>query len=220
MRVALNEIYEGRSLNSLMRISRGWRLFLFLLTALAITAQVARGRVCWGDEGARWSLLQPGFAGRRARESPPTCSCGTWISGASTCRTFFAEGLLAIDATLVSPLRADGVPHRRCANESGAALEAARRRKDSQGSVRAKLVVLAGEIGGVSTRRRCLSFGPSPEPRSDRSPRLCFLGRGNPGCTDGGPRWLAPRPARSLRRCSIGEAVLATLLQFLTCSGT
>ena len=49
-----------------------------------------------------------------------------------------AEGLpafhgaqLAVDTTLVFPLRADGVPHRRgCADESGAALEAARSRKD------------------------------------------------------------------------------------------
>ena len=44
-----------------------------------------------------------------------------------------AEGLpvfhgaqLAIDTTLVSPLRADGVPHRQCATSDGAALQAAR----------------------------------------------------------------------------------------------
>ena len=72
-----------------------------------------------------------------------------------------AEGLpafhgaqLAIDTTLVSPLRADGEPHRRCADEGGVALEAARRRKTrtypelSGERGRAKLVVLAGEIGG------------------------------------------------------------------------
>ena len=51
-------------------------------------------------------------------------------------------------------LRADGKPHRRCAEGVGAALAAARRRKERiypvlvSDSQRAKLVVLAGEIGG------------------------------------------------------------------------
>ena len=80
-----------------------------------------------------------------------------------------AEGLpvfhgaqLAIDTTLVSPLRADGVPHRQCATSDGAALQAARRRKErtyrelsgTQG--RARLVVLAAEVGGRwSEETRC-----------------------------------------------------------------
>ena len=71
-----------------------------------------------------------------------------------------AEGLpvfhgaqLAIDATLVSPLRAVGEPHRRCPFEDGVALTLARRRKERTypeltGSGRAKLVVIAGETGG------------------------------------------------------------------------
>ena len=72
-----------------------------------------------------------------------------------------AEGLpafhgaqLAIDTTLVSPLRADGEPHRRCSDVDGAASEAARRRKEgtypelSGNQGRAKLIVLAGETGG------------------------------------------------------------------------
>ena len=45
-----------------------------------------------------------------------------------------AEGLpvfhhLAIDTTLVSPVRADGETHRQCQDTDGAALDAARRRK-------------------------------------------------------------------------------------------
>ena len=54
----------------------------------------------------------------------------------------------------MSPLRADGEPHRRCAEVDGAALAVARRRKERTypelvgDSQRAKLVVLAGEIGG------------------------------------------------------------------------
>ena len=72
-----------------------------------------------------------------------------------------AEGLpvfhgaqLAIDATLVSPLRADGDPHRRCPDEDGAALTFAHRRKErtfpelTGGRGCAKLVVVAGETGG------------------------------------------------------------------------
>ena len=91
-----------------------------------------------------------------------------------------AEGLpafhgaqLAIDTTLVSPLRADGVPHRRFADESGAALEAARRRKDrtypelSGESGRDMLVVLAGEIGGHFSEE-ALSL-PS-DPRQSQGP--------------------------------------------------
>ena len=147
-----------------------------------------------------------------------------------------AEGLpafhgaqLAVDTTLVFPLRADGVPHRRCADESGAALEAARRRKDrtypelSGRVVAPSLVVLPGEIGGRFSEE-ALSFlrtlarakvRPIPTPLRSRA-RLSWM-------HSGGPCWLATRRARSLRRCSIGEAILgrmATLQQFLTCSTT
>ena len=75
-------------------------------TALALTAQVAAGVL---------ERLRLASAVKEAGESPPMSSCGT--------------SQLAIDTTLVSLLRADGEPHRRCADESGVALEAARRRK-------------------------------------------------------------------------------------------
>ena len=66
----------------------------------------------------------------------------------------FHGAQLAIDATLVSPLRADGEPHRRCPEADGAALAFARRRKErtytelagSRG--RARLVVIVAETGG------------------------------------------------------------------------
>ena len=59
-----------------------------------------------------------------------------------------------IDTTLVSPVRADGEPRGQCARQDGAALAEAHRLKDrtypelsgSQG--RARLVVLAAEVGG------------------------------------------------------------------------
>ena len=57
------------------------------------------------------------------------------------------------DATLVSPLHSDGKPWRGADAENGLRLRAARRRKkvvypELVGSSRAKLVVLAHEVGG------------------------------------------------------------------------
>ena len=66
----------------------------------------------------------------------------------------FRGAQLAIDTTLVSPLRGDGQPHRRCADVDGAALDEARRRKERtypelcERHSRARLVVLAAEVGG------------------------------------------------------------------------
>ena len=66
----------------------------------------------------------------------------------------FHGAQLAKDTTLVSPLSCDGLPHPRCVREDGAALEAARRRKErtypelTEQFGRARLVVFAGEVGG------------------------------------------------------------------------
>ena len=66
----------------------------------------------------------------------------------------FHGAQVALDTTLVSPLRRDGTPHARCAGEDGAALLRARRRKEraypelSGEHGRARLVVLASEVGG------------------------------------------------------------------------
>ena len=66
----------------------------------------------------------------------------------------FQGAQLAMDTTLVSALRADGTPRPRAATTPGAALDDARTRKETtcpefvvEGS-RAKLVVLAAEVGG------------------------------------------------------------------------
>ena len=68
--------------------------------------------------------------------------------------SLFQGAQLAIDTTLVSALRADGTPRPRAATTPGAALADARSRKETtypelvgEGS-RAKLVVLAAEVGG------------------------------------------------------------------------
>ena len=61
---------------------------------------------------------------------------------------------LAIDTTMVSPLRRDGVPRPRSMTVDGASLETARRRKErrypelSSQFGRARLLVLACEVGG------------------------------------------------------------------------
>ena len=66
----------------------------------------------------------------------------------------FHGAQLAIDTTLVSPIRADGAPRRQCATRNGAALDQARRTKERRypeltGEFgRARLVVLACETGG------------------------------------------------------------------------
>ena len=66
----------------------------------------------------------------------------------------FHGAQLAIDTTLVSSLSRDGLPHPRCVREDGAALAPARTRKERTypeltGQFgRARLVVLAGEVGG------------------------------------------------------------------------
>ena len=65
----------------------------------------------------------------------------------------FRGAQLAIDTTLVSPLRGDGQPHRRSVDVDGAALDEARRRKERtypelcERHSRARLVVLAAEVG-------------------------------------------------------------------------
>ena len=67
----------------------------------------------------------------------------------------FGEAQLAVDTTLVSLLHCDGSPHPGAANVDGAVLAAARRRKErtypelSGPRSRARLIVLAGEIGGT-----------------------------------------------------------------------
>ena len=68
--------------------------------------------------------------------------------------TLWRDAQLAVDTTLVSPLCRDGSARRRAAHHDGAALEAARKRKEDtypeltgEGG-RARLVVLAAEVGG------------------------------------------------------------------------
>ena len=66
----------------------------------------------------------------------------------------FHGAQLAIDTTMVSPVRRDGSPRRQCATRDGAAMAQARARKErtypelAQAHGRARLVVVACEVGG------------------------------------------------------------------------
>ena len=95
----------------------------------------------------KWKALLHEFAVRPARACPPMFS-----SAISACHSS-GGAQLAIDTTFVSPIRGEGEPRHLCADHDGAALAQARRRKQRTnpelgGQGRARLVVLAAEVGG------------------------------------------------------------------------
>ena len=124
--------------------------------------QRARRLGFWVGEVSPSSVLQHRCARRLGHRLQPTCSYAIWTWSSTgwtaedwrSLRTgYFCGGELgAIDTTLV-PLHSDGIAIRRAAAHDGAALEAARRRKERvypelSGGGRARLVVLAAEVGG------------------------------------------------------------------------
>ena len=104
----------------------------------------------------------------------------------------------AIDTTLVSPLHRDGTARRGAADRNGAALDAARRKKEraypelSGDEGRARLVVLAAEVGGRWSNETAQFFNALAEARSQR-----LL-----GFAVGAPCWFAAQRGRSRCRCS------------------
>ena len=76
------------------------------------------------------------------------------IEGGNPLDTRRLEVIVAIDTTMVSPVKQDGTARRRAADHNGAALEEARRKKErtypelAGDRGRARLVVLAAEVGG------------------------------------------------------------------------
>ena len=90
--------------------------------------------------------------------------------------TLWQGAQLAINTTLVSPLRCDGSARPRAADHDGAALEDARRRKErtypelTGDGGRARLVVLAAEVGGrwsIETARFLVSLAKKVEAAPD-----------------------------------------------------
>ena len=99
-----------------------------------------------GDDQRARSRVGLGTGSEHHRRTTPRSCCGWFepVPGSS----------VAIDTTLVSALRADATPRPRAATTPSAALDDARTRKETtypeivgEGS-RAKLVVLAAEVGG------------------------------------------------------------------------
>ena len=92
-----------------------------------------------------------------------------------------AEGLslfggvqLAIDATLVSALHGDGTARAGSATRQGAALVVARRRKERtyQELAGARLVVLAGEVGGRWSAETASFLTALAQHKAQRAPEL------------------------------------------------
>ncbi len=85
----------------------------------------------------------PGISGHDGRQ----------IEVVANCLPLFGGAQLAVDTTLVSPVRRDGTPQPRAAGVDGVQLLLARRRKERKyhelvRSRRCRLVVLALEVGG------------------------------------------------------------------------
>ena len=129
-----------------------------------------------------------------------------------------AEGLpifhgaqLAIDTTLVSPLRADGEPHRRCGvqrlmEQLWRLLDAARSVLIQSWSVTVNVqswLSLLGRLADVSQKRHTRLSVSSPGRRPAPYQSRCALVLANPGCSDGGLFWLVPLPGRLRLRCWI-----------------
>ena len=106
------------------------------------------------------------------------------------------EEQLAVDTTLVCALHVDGTPRRGAAASDGVALRAARRRKEATypelvgPHSRAKLVVVAMEVGGAVVKRDALfpesvgsctretrsPFAPTPRRASMANAMGCHAG--------------------------------------------
>ena len=115
---------------------------------------------------------------------------------------------LAIDTTLVSPLRGDGSARGRAADHSGSALQARRRKERTYPELagdagRARLVVLAAEVGGRWSEETAQFLRGLAKARADSVPPL-LQGRVKAA-------WL--RRWSSLLACSATRAFAESLLE-------
>ena len=123
---------------------------------------------------------------------------------------------LAIDTTLVSPLHSNGSARRRAADHDGAALEVARRRKErtypelvGEGG-RARLVVLAAEVGGRWSKETATFLAALAKARAESSPFI-LQGRVQAALIR---RWSA------MLACSAARAFAVSLLDRRPVPGT
>ena len=113
---------------------------------------------------------------------------------------------LAIDTTLISSWHCDGTARPGTADTDGAALTAARRRKERTylelvgPRGRARLVVLAGEVGGRWSAETMSFLSQWQKRRHDMSLAFCVKGCSRFGDLDGKQSCLVQLPLRSRGR--------------------
>ena len=121
-----------------------------VLSKRGFPLEAAAARIC-REAGGR---VQANVFVRDLNVEGPPLEDGRRLEVVANNLPLFGGAQLAIDTTLVSPLRRDGTARPRADTCNGAALSAARRRKEKTypelagGGGRARLVVLAAEVGG------------------------------------------------------------------------
>ena len=116
---------------------------------------------------------------------------------------------LAVDTTGVSPLHGDGSARRNAATSSGVALQAARRAKEttypelSGEGGRARLVVLAAEVGGRWSQETADFLNAMAKAKAEEHPRI-LQGRVRDACVR---RWSA------LLACCLARSLAVSLLE-------
>ena len=130
--------------------------------------------------------------------------------------TLWNGSQLAIDTTLVSPLHRDGTARRRAADHNGVALEHARRRKaatypELSGDMgRARLVVLAAEVGGRFSTEKAVFLNALAKAKSQSAPQL-LRGRVRAAYT---------RRCEAILACSAAQSFAMSLLERRPTCGT
>ena len=111
---------------------------------------------------------------------------------------FFQGAQLAVDTTLVSVLRRDGVPRQQAATQWCGSVWCPPRKErvhpELTGEMgRTRLVVLAGEVGGRWSEESREFLNQLAKAKARREPRHLRAGRARCGGTDGHLSWLAAR---------------------------
>ena len=137
--------------------------------------------------------------------------------------SLFGGGQLALDATLVSVLHRDGTAKRRADTTNGVALREARVRKErtypelSGSNGRARLVVIAGEVGGRWSQETKAFLWSLASDKASSAPKVLRGVRGRRG-TGGGAACLRAQQRRLSRRLCWSRGVhQAQVADFLLC---
>ena len=123
---------------------------------------------------------------------------------------------LAVDTTVVSPLHGDGSARRNTATSNGVSLQAARRAKEttypelSGEGRRARLVVLAAEVGGRWSQETADFLNAMAKAKAEEHPRI-LQGRVRDACVR---QWSA------LLACCLARSLAVSLLERRPVPGT